>query len=286
MRILVTGAKGMLGRDLVKILSGRFDVAGIDIEEADITRVEGIRLAVRDRDPEFIVHAAAYTDVDGCETDSDAAFRVNAIGTRNVARCAAERDIPILYISTDFVFNGEKSTPYREYDPTGPINEYGYSKQAGEEFVRFLHDKFYIVRTAWLFGRHGRNFVDTILRGFPRNGVMRVVNDQVGSPTYTRDLSETIAELISRGAGYGIYHITNGGSCSWYDFAARILDIADRRDVTLEAISTVESGRVALRPANSVLENRALRIEGIKPLRPWEEALADYLRNFDRSGDA
>jgi dTDP-4-dehydrorhamnose reductase len=281
MRVLVTGAEGMLGRDLVEILSGRFEVAGIDIGDADITRPDEIRNAIRERDPGFIVHGAAYTDVDGCEADTDTAYRVNAVGTRNVVRCAAELDVPILYVSTDFVFRGDRVAPYREYDPTGPISEYGYSKLAGEFFVRHLHRKFYIVRTAWLYGRHGKNFVDTILCAARENGALRVVDDQVGSPTYTRDLAAKIEELIGAVAGYGIYHVTNGGSCSWYDFAGKILDVAGMDDVTLEPISTAESGRAAARPAHSVLENRALRLEGIKPLRPWEEALAEYLRDAD-----
>ena len=267
----------MLGRDLVEALSGRFEVSGIDIGDADISRLDEIRKAVLGPAPEFIIHCAAYTDVDGCEREVDLAYRVNAIGTRNVVTCAAELDVPILYISTDFVFSGEKKSPYREFDLPGPISEYGYSKLAGEYFVQGLHDKFYIVRTAWLYGSHGRNFVNTIL-GLARDvGELRVVNDQVGSPTYTRDLSEKLVQLIASGAGYGIYHITNSGSCSWYEFAGKILDIVGWSDVSLEPISSKESARAARRPAYSVLDSRALRLEGLSPLRHWHEALAEYL---------
>ncbi len=269
----------MLGSDLVGMMPGRFDVAGIDVEDADITQFKPLRRAVLGHDPDFIVHCAAYTDVDGCERNADLSYLVNAVGTRNVAGCAAELDIPILYISTDFVFDGRCRKPYREYDTPRPVNEYGYTKLAGEFFVRSLHDKFFIVRTAWLYGMHGRNFVDTILDIADREGRLRVVDDQVGSPTYTRDLAKKVMELIEEGAGYGVYHVTNSGCCSWFDFARKILGIAGREGVSIEAITTEESGRAARRPANSVLDNRAIRLEGLKPLRPWEEALADYLGN-------
>jgi len=281
MRIVVTGAKGMLGRDLVEVISGRFEVMGIDIEEADITDLNSIRKATSERKPGFLIHCAAYTDVDGCEVETDLAYRINVVGTRNVAKCASEFDIPILYISTDFVFDGGKESPYREYDQPGPISEYGYMKLAGEYFVRRLSRKSYIVRTAWLYGLHGRNFVATVLDLARRETTLRVVNDQVGSPTYTRDLSGKLSELIEARAEYGIYHITNSGSCSWFDFAGRILENSGLRGITLEPISTAESGRAASRPSNSVLENRALRLEGLKPLRPWEEALSEYLKTSE-----
>ena len=278
MRVLVTGANGMLGGDLVEVMSDRFDVAGIDIEDADISRLEETREVIREKRPEFIVHCAAYTNVDGCEVEVDLSYRVNAIGTRNVALCATELDVPLLYISTDFVFNGRKRSPYREYDHPDPINEYGYGKLAGEFFVRHLHGKFYIIRTAWLYGSRGKNFVDTVLKIAGREGKLRVVNDQFGSPTYTRDLSEKLAELIAKESGYGIYHITNSGSCSWCDFARRILVTAGLRDVILGPITSEELERAARRPPNSVLENRALKQEGLEPLRPWEEALSEYLQ--------
>ena len=193
MRILVTGARGMLGGDLVEMMTGRFDVEGIDIEEADITRWDALWEAVGKRRPEFIVHCAAYTDVDGCERETDLAYRVNAVGTRNVARCCARLDIPILFVSTDFVFGGEKGSPYREYDPPDPVSEYGYTKRAGEFFVRSLHDRFYIVRTAWLYGRHGKNFIDTIRRLAREDGRRRVVHAQVGSPP---DPRHTVGALV------------------------------------------------------------------------------------------
>ncbi len=277
MRILITGANGMLGRDLVEIMANHFEVSGIDIEDGDITRIEEIRGAIGAREPGLIIHCAAYTDVDGCETDKELSFRVNSIGARNVAICALELDVPILYISTDFVFSGKKNAPYREYDHPEPVNEYGYAKLAGEQFIRNLHRKHYVVRTSWLFGRHGRNFVKTILKRAREKGHLRVVIDQIGSPTYTRDLGRKLTELIQQEAGYGIYHITNSGVCSWCDFARRILVEVGMHDIVIEPISTGESGRVARRPANSVLENRALRIEGLEPLRSWEEALSEYL---------
>ncbi len=281
MRVLVTGANGMLGRDLVEIMSDRFEVSGIDVDDADITRFEEIQRVIREKDPEFIVHCAGYTDVDGCEREKDLSYKVNAIGTRNVTRCAADLDVPIIYISTDYVFSGGRHSPYREYDLPEPINEYGYTKLAGEYFVQQLHSKFFIVRTAWLFGRHGKNFVMTILNIARNDSNLRVVNDQIGSPTYTRDLCGKIVELIGSGAGYGIYHITNSGVCSWCDFARKILDLAGYSDVVLRPIRTEETGRAARRPSNSALENRALRLEGLEPMRSWEEALADYLANSE-----
>ena len=269
----------MLGRDLVEIMSNRFEVSGIDLEDGDVTRLDEIREAIGSRRPEFIVHCAAYTDVDGCEVEKDLAYRVNAIGSRNVAECAAELDVPILYISTDFVFSGERKGPYREYDRPDPISEYGYTKLVGERFVRDRQRRHYIVRTSWLFGRHGRNFVETILDRANEGKRLQVVVDQVGSPTYTRDLGHKLTQLIQARAGWGIYHITNSGSCSWCDFARRILSEVGRVDVLVDPISSDQSGRAARRPANSVLENRALRAEGLAAMRPWQEALSDYLVN-------
>jgi dTDP-4-dehydrorhamnose reductase len=277
MKILVTGAKGMLGRDLVEIMSGCFDVSGIDIEDGDITRLDEIREVIGGQGPDLIAHCAAYTDVDGCESEKDLSYRVNAIGTRNVAACASELDVPLLYISTDFVFSGEKRSPYREYDRPEPINEYGYTKLVGEHFVRHLLKRHYIIRTSWLFGRHGKNFVDTILNRAVEEGMLRVVVDQVGSPTYSRDLCHKLTELIQGRAAFGTYHITNSGACSWCDFARKILVEARLHDIIIEPIPSVELGRAAIRPSNSVLENRALRMEDLEPLRPWEEALSEYL---------
>jgi dTDP-4-dehydrorhamnose reductase len=279
MRVLITGAKGMLGRDLVDIMSDRFEVEAIDIEDSDITRFGEIRQTIRDKRPEFVIHCAAYTDVDGCEVETGLSYRINGLGTRNVVACSAELDVPVLYISTDFVFDGRKPSPYREYDNPDPISEYGYGKVAGEFFVRHLHNRFYIVRTSWLYGSHGKNFVDTILKIADQKGELKVVNDQFGSPTYTRDLAGKLVDLIEVKAGYGIYHITNSGACSWCDFAGKILATAGLIDVKLEPITSEELGRAARRPSNSVLENRAIGQEGLEPLRSWEEALSEYLHS-------
>jgi dTDP-4-dehydrorhamnose reductase len=215
----------MLGTDMVKHLSGEHEAVGVGRDEFDITDLETAGGKVREIAPDLVIHSAAYTDVDGCETNIELAYRVNAIGTKNIALACRERDIPLVYISTDFVFDGKKQTPYLEWDAPNPIAVYGASKYAGEQIVSSLLSKFYIVRVAWLYGEHGKNFVYTIRRLAGERDKLQVVNDQKGSPTFTVDVAEGIGKLIKTGA-YGVYHMVNKGETTWHGFAEKILQLS------------------------------------------------------------
>lgn len=273
MKIALTGAEGMLGHDVHKIFSDA-DITPFTLHTLDVTVLDDVMKKIREVRPDFLVHAAAFTDVDRCESEPEKAYLVNGIGARNVVMACEEIKCPVLYISTDYVFDGSKKGPYDEWDETNPINQYGLSKLMGERYVASLTNRFYIVRTSWLYGRNGKNFVETILRLLSERETIEVVNDQVGSPTLTLDLAIKLKEVI--GKGYGTYHITNAGSCSWYDFAVMI---ASKRGIQRQIIPTTTErfNRPAKRPANSVLGNTMLRLQGISPLRHWEEALDTYL---------
>jgi len=298
MRILITGACGMLGSDLVEVLGEGQELHLLDIQEfplslrsqfstltLDITHSEKTYREISKINPDIVIHSAAYTDVDGSETNRDLAFEVNALGTRNIALACQRFDTEILYISTDFVFDGEKGEPYLEFDNPNPQSIYAKSKYWGELFVRFLLNRFYIVRTSWLFGKNGENFVTKILTLAKEKKEIEVVNDQIGSPTYTKDLAGAIGQLIGarkgdsrdRASPYGTWHITNSGQCSWYELAAEILRDSD---VRVKPISSEELNRPAKRPKFSVLDNCVWRLQGWQPLRDWREALKDYLKEI------
>jgi len=215
--------------------------------------------------------------VDGCELEPDNAYRVNALGSRNVAVAAAKIGAKLVYISTDYVFDGAARRPYTEFDDTNPISVYGKSKLAGERYVAGLSNKYFIVRTSWPYGEHGHNFVKTMLRLAKEKNELTVVDDQVGSPTYTKDLARFIADLVHTEL-YGTYHAANTGSCSWYRFARTIFEMAGLDHVKVRPISTSELNRPAPRPAYSVLDHYCIRLEGLPDLRPWEEALEEYLQ--------
>ncbi len=275
MRIIVTGADGQLGSELQKILD-KHDVYPVDIEELDITDFEDVKLRVADFRPEIIFHAAAFTDVDGAELNPDMAYKVNAIGTQNLAVAARGVGAAILYISTDFVFDGSKTTPYNEFDDVNPLSVYGRSKLAGEIFVQTLTNHFYICRTAWLYGEGGHNFVKTMLKLGVQGRPVRVVDDQIGSPTSAADLAEKVVEIGLSGR-FGIYHTTNAGETSWHGFAKKIFELTDMT-VDLQPITTDQMERPAARPAFSVLKSLSLELQGLEGMRPWEEALRDYLK--------
>lgn len=275
MKILVTGAKGMLGADLCRELAGGHQVTGIDVQEVDLVSADAIERLVG-YDPEIILHCAAMTNVDGCEKDPDAAYAVNGLGTKNVALACRQLDIPMLYISTDFVFDGKKGEPYCEWDQPSPLGHYGRSKLDGENSVRELLKKFYIVRTSWLYGKHGRNFVSTILAKAKEAGTIKVVNDQVGSPTYARDLCRALARLIASDK-YGTYHLSNSGACSWYDFARKAVEMSGIKS-EVSPIASSEYPTPTKRPAYSVLRNFCWERTFGEILRPWEEGLKDYLK--------
>ncbi|AGB42121.1 dTDP-4-dehydrorhamnose reductase [Halobacteroides halobius DSM 5150] len=275
MKILITGGKGQLGLDLKKLLDKEHEVYAWDIDELDITQGEEVINKIAGLNPEIIIHAAAYTDVDGCEENMNLAYQVNAYGTRNVAVACQECNARLVYISTDFVFDGTKDKPYIEFDQANPLNIYGESKLAGEEFVKNLLNRYYIVRTAWLYGEDGNNFIKTMLELAKKKESLDVVNDQVGSPTYTRDLSQAIQELITTDL-YGIYHVSNSGESSWYQFARKIFEYTET-EIEVNPVTSQEFTRLATRPKYSVMQNYSLEQGLDYKMRNWEEALKDYL---------
>ena len=274
MKIALTGSDGMLGSDIRKVFSD-VDLANFTIHDFDITDLDDSVKAVKEIKPDYLIHVAAYTDVDGSESRPEEAILVNGVGAKNITIACEEAGCPVVYISTDYVFDGAKEETYNEWDKTNPINVYGLSKLLGEQFVASLTNRFYIVRTSWLYGKNGRNFVDTIIRLLSERDEIDVVNDQVGSPTYTYDLAKKLRELIGR--GYGTYHITNASHCSWYEFAVEIAKLKGINK-NINPTTTENFKRPAKRPAFSVLGNTMLRLEGIEPARHWKEALSDYLR--------
>jgi len=276
---LIIGASGMLGHDL------RMTFPSADVvthAELDVLNLEAVLQKIHTLRPSIIINAAAFTKVDLCESDVDAAFAVNAVGARNLAVASTEVGAALVHFSTDYVFSGEGTAPYREYDPTDPKSIYGQSKLAGERAIQAHCAKHYIIRTSWLYGGNGPNFVDTMLRLGLAQGKVRVVDDQVGSPTYTADLAKVIEALIGQPA-YGVYHLTNQGQCSWHQFACDIFDVAGI-DVQVEAISSSELSRPAPRPAYSVLDNQMWRLSGFTPLRHYREALRTYLETSKKKG--
>ncbi len=275
---LVVGAGGMLGQDLGDLVreSGKVVVA-LDLGEVDITRSDSVMEVVERYRPGLVINAAAFTDVDGCESRAEEAFAVNARGPENLGRACGATGAFLVQISTDYVFDGRKGGPYTEDDEPNPLGVYGRSKAEGDRLIRgILPDKHYIVRTQWLFGLHGRNFVEAILHQVQNKRPLKVVNDQFGQPTSTADFSAALMRLLSAGSP-GTYHVTNSGITTWYGFACRILDYAGLSHVEVEAVETTAFPRPAPRPAYSVLDNsRFIRVTGA-PLRPWESALRDYL---------
>jgi dTDP-4-dehydrorhamnose reductase len=273
-KIALTGSDGMLGSDIKKVFSD-VDLINFTLHDFDITDLDRSFKAIKEVKPDYLIHVAAYTDVDGCEGNPETAFLVNGIGARNITMACEDIGCPVIYISTDYVFDGTKKEPYNEWDKANPINMYGLSKLIGEQFVTSLTNRFYIVRTSWLYGKNGKNFVDTIIRLLSEKNEIDVVNDQVGSPTFTYDLARKLRELIGR--GYGTYHITNTSHCSWYEFAVEIAKLKGINK-NINPTTTEKFKRPAKRPAFSVLENTMLRLEGIEPARHWKDALKDYLK--------
>lgn len=272
MRVYITGHKGQLGQALLQRLPG---ATGGDLPEVDITDLASVQAAVDAAQPELIIHCAAMTDVDGAARQPALAYRVNGLGTQNVALAAARAGAALAYISTNEVFDGGKGEPYFEFDATGPINAYARSKLAGEWFASHLLRRFYIVRTAWLTGHGGRNFVHRIRQLADERGRLRVVTDEVANPTFVDDLAGALVELVGTGR-YGIYHLTNAGHCSRYEYAQRVLALSGRGHVPVEPTTLAEYGRASMPPKFGALANTAAAALDIT-LRPWEEALADFL---------
>lgn len=271
--IAVAGARGMLGRELLGMLGGK--AAGLTRDEMDITSIDSVRKALTSLRPAVVVNTMAYTNVDGCESNRQQAFRVNGEGVKNLAAATAEIGARLVHISSDYVFDGKKGTPYLEDDPVNPLSAYGESKLAGEENARLNPDHL-IIRTQWLYGRHGKNFVETMLSLAKEKDELGVVDDQVGSPTWTFDLSFAIKALIENGC-VGTYHAVNSGSCSWFDFAGAIF--AERGvTIRLKPITSAELDRPARRPLFSVLDcGKLLRDTGMR-MEDWRSALQKYLK--------
>jgi len=271
--ILVIGANGMLGHDLMEVLEG--EVRGIDLPEIDITDLTSVRKTLLTLKPRVIINSAAYTDVDGCESNVETAMAVNGEGVGLLALTAREIGAKLVQVSTDYVFDGGKGSPYLEDDPVGPLSIYGESKLAGE-LNAAMAPEYLIIRTQWLYGIHGKNFVETMLRLAGERSELAVVDDQIGSPTFTRDLALAIKALVDRGCS-GVYHVANSGFCSWNDFAKAIF-AEEGLTVTVNPMTTEQLNRPARRPLYSTLDCTRLTADtGFTP-RPWREALREYLQ--------
>ena len=271
--ILVIGANGMLGHELMKVLEG--DVRGLDLPDIDITSLESVRRVLLTLKPKIVINAAAYTDVDGCETDVEQAMAVNGEGVGLLALTAREIGAKLVQISSDYVFDGSKGTPYREADPVGPLSVYGESKLAGE-LNAAMAPEYLIIRTQWLYGSHGKNFVETMLRLAGEKSELAVVDDQIGSPTWSYDLALSIKALLEKGC-VGVYHAANSGYCSWKEFAEAIFEEAGLQ-VKVNSMTTQELNRPANRPLYSTLDCGKLEQDSAFRPQHWREALREYLK--------
>lgn len=281
MKILITGANGMLGHMLAKVLS-HHDLLLVDRSQLDITHQSQTLAYIQEHQPEVIINAAAYTAVDDCETHEDSANQVNGEGPRHLAQAAKAVNATLIHFSTDYVFNGEQSAGYDEqYTQIDPVNAYGRSKALGEKYIQETADdtwnKYYIIRTAWLYGPDGNNFVDTMLKLADEKDELKVVNDQHGSPTYTKDLADQVAYIITQHPTPGIYHATNSGSCTWFEFAQEIMKLG-HKTVNVTPCTSEEFPRPAKRPTYSILLNTKL-----PPIRNWQEALKEYIQSIEEA---
>ena len=276
MRVLVTGASGQLGSDVISELNKRkLDSIGIDIADLDITDVAAVRQLIIKHKPSSVIHCAAYTAVDNAEDDPELCMRVNAYATENIAQACREIDAEMIYISTDYVFGGEGSSPYETDSPKAPLSVYGKSKLAGEESIPRHLEKYYIVRTSWVFGQNGNNFVKTMLRLAETREGLDVVDDQIGSPTYTPDLATLLCDMAGS-SKYGTYHATNEGFCSWAEFAAEIMRQSGNK-CKINPIPTERYPTKAARPKNSRLSKASLDGAGFKRLPGWQDAINSFL---------
>ena len=276
MKIFVTGVKGQLGHDVVNELTKRgIESVGVDIEEMDITDPVSVDKVIKDAAPDAVIHCAAYTAVDAAEENEGLCRKVNAEGPQNIANVCKELDIKMVQISTDYVFGGEGTHFWRPEDACEPQSVYGRTKYDGELAVRNTLEKYFIVRIAWVFGINGKNFVKTMLNLAKTHDTIRVVNDQFGSPTYTYDLARLLVDMVLTDK-YGIYHATNEGTCSWYEFACAIFKEAGV-NVNVLPVTTAEYGAKAKRPANSRMDNNKLTENGFEKLPAWQDALARYV---------
>jgi len=276
MKVLVTGAEGQLGRELAKAFGDGDELVLCGRRRLDVTDAAQVRRVMAAEKPDAVIHAAAWTAVDLAESEPEEAFRVNALGTRNVAAAAAETGAAIAYGSTDYVFDGAPGRPLTELDPPNPLNVYGRTKLEGERFVRHLHGKWFIVRTSWLYGPGPDNFIGKVLRAARDGREIRVVRDEIGSPTYAADLAAFLAALVRTNL-YGVYHAANGGNCSRLEFAAEALRLAGMGHVPVVPIDAGELALPARRPKHSALESVMIRPAGLAPLPDWRDGLARCL---------
>lgn len=280
MKVLVTGAKGQLGTDLMNELAKRgIEGIGVDVQEMDITDAEACRCVIKNSGADAVIHCAAYTAVDAAEDNVDLCRRINGEGTRNVAQACKEADVKLMYISTDYVFDGQGTRPWEPDDERHPLNVYGQTKYEGELAVEELSDKYFIVRIAWVFGVAGKNFIKTMLRLGKERGAVSVVDDQIGSPTYTYDLARLLVDMIQTDK-YGRYHATNEGLCSWYEFAKEIFRQAGM-DVPVTPVSSDAFPAKATRPSNSRLNKDKLSENGFERLPAWQDALGRFLKEIE-----
>ncbi|MDD3428574.1 MAG: dTDP-4-dehydrorhamnose reductase [Oscillospiraceae bacterium] len=297
MKILITGCKGQLGSELQRILAAgkselgpmpeklqKATVIASDLDTLDIANRHEVAVFLRRHQPDVVINCGAYTNVDGCEANSETAFKANAIGPRNLAMACAEIGAKLVHVSTDYVFSGDATAPVCEYDAVAPKSVYGKTKLLGEQYVQQFCTRFFIVRTAWLYGYQGNNFVKTMVKLGKERGAISVVNDQLGNPTNAVDLAHHILKLVVT-KEYGVYHCTGKGICSWYDFAAEIIRLAGV-NATVSPCTTQEYQKMitkpgADRPAYSALDNMMLRVSVGDEMRTWQDALKCYFKNWD-----
>ncbi len=279
-KIIITGCNGQLGREMNRLYAGNTDIelVNTDVDELDITSIDAVMKLAKEVNPYAIINCAAYTAVDACETNQDIAFKVNTIGPRNLAIAARETGAKLLHVSTDYVFDGTKETPYYESDPICPQSVYGSTKAEAEKMVQQMADRYFILRTAWLYG-DGKNFVKTMLRLAETNDTVKVVGDQYGTPTSAYELAKGIDSLLFSD-NYGLFHATCEGSCNWAEFAAEIFRLAGK-DTKVQAITTAEYGAPANRPAHSVLENYMFKMTNGYLFADWHDAIEKYLKELN-----
>jgi dTDP-4-dehydrorhamnose reductase len=276
MKVLITGSLGMLGTDLMAVFKPVHDTAGLDLPDFDITFPEQCLATVTALRPDVIINAAAFTRVDDCETHEKEAFQVNGYGAGNLARAAASIGALFVHYSTDYIFDGLKNEAYREGDAPNPQSAYGKSKLLGETLIRRECENHLIIRTSWLFGPNGPNFIRTIISAAKKGAPLRVVHDQRGSPTYTKDLAQWTLQMIDAGCR-STYHVTNSGSCTWFELASRAVEWAGIEGISIAPVTTAEFPRPAKRPANSILANARLNQDGLPIMRSWQIAAREYI---------
>lgn len=280
MKLLVTGKTGQLGHDVCKELEARgYEVVGVGSADMDITDADAVRKVLYEHRPEIVIHCAAYTAVDNAEEDEETCRKVNVDGTENIARICRELDAGMLYLSTDYVFSGTGERPWKPEDEAEPLGVYGLTKYEGELAVKKHLEKYFIVRVSWIYGINGKNFVKTMLRLGEERGAVSVVDDQVGSPTYTRDLAVLLADM-AESEKYGTYHASNEGVCSWYEFACSIFKEAGMDNVTVTPVDSASFPSKAKRPNNSRMDKEKLSANGFSLLPSWQDALRRFLKEL------